>query len=265
MPNFKLKDRIDTYSEASTYKLIGKLPIITVVNGRTFTKLSALLEKPFSNALAQCLYSALIALVQEIEGAVFGYTFNDELIIISRNDQTLETQPWYDNDVQKIASVSASLATLQFNNYAATLDLNFMGDPVFYTQVFAVPNIAEAINVLVAKQQQAFQTSVHFACFYELLKKYDKNDIKEMLAGTTIDDKINLLQQECNIDFNEYPIAFRRGVACYRAPKVIVFEGKETIKNKWVLNTDLPIFTKEHSFLGSIFKNGSDILRKNIL
>lgn len=263
MANFKLKDRVDAYSEVSSFKLIGKLPIVTIVNGRSFAKLSTLLEKPFSNSLAQCLYSALVGLVQEIEGAVFGYTFNDELVVISRNDQTMETQPWYDNEIQKIASVTSSIATLQFNNYAATLDLNFMGDPIFYSQVFAVPNVTEAINVLVAKQQQAFQTAAQFACFYELLKKYDKNDIKEMLAGTTIDDKINLLQQECSIDFNEYPIAFRRGVACYRAPKVVVFEGKEAIKNKWVLNTDLPIFTKEHTFLGSIFKNGTDILRKN--
>lgn len=265
MPNFKLKDRMESYSDITDYKLLSKLPIVITINGRSFSKITALLEKPFHEKLTECFCSTLIRLVQEIDGAVFGYTFNDEMIIVARNDQNVETLPWYDNSVQKIASVSASLATLQFNSYAATHDLNLLGDAVFYSNVYAVPNITEAINVIVSKQQQSFQTSIYYSCFYELLKKHNKNDIKEMLSGTTIDDKINLLYQECGIDFNDYSPAFRRGVACYRSPKMVSFEGSSVIKNKWTLNTDLPIFTKEHSFLGQIFKTGSDIFRKDNL
>lgn len=261
MSNHTLKDRIDAYAEASSLKLLGRLPVITVINGRSFTKLTTLLDKPFSNDLAQCFCSALLGLVQEIDGALLGYSYGDELVVISRNDQFLETQPWYNNDVQKIASVSASIATLHFNNYAATLDLNFMGDPIFYSQVFVVPNITEAINVLISKQQRAFQSSVQFACFFELLKKYDRNTIKDMLFSASINDKIDLLQQECHINFDDYPAAFRRGVACYKAPKITIYEGKEVIKNKWTLNDNIPIFTQEHSFLNSIFKMGHDVLR----
>ncbi len=73
--------------------------------------------------------------------------------------------------------------------------------------------------------------------------------------------EINLLNQECGINFNDYPAAFRRGVACYRAPTVVNYQGEETLKNKWLLDLEIPIFTKEHSFLGHILKTGNDIFR----
>lgn len=256
-----LKDRIASYIDTSTFKLLNRLPIIITINGRSFSKITSLLEKPFALSFAECICSTLFKLSHEIEGAVFGYSFNDEIIIIARNDQHLDTSPWYDNNIQKISSVVSSMATLHFNNYANSIDLNLMGEPVFSTNIFNVPNITEAINVMIYKQQQNIQNSVHFACFYELLKKYDKTDIKEILSGTSYDDKVNLLQHECNIDFNEYPLAFRRGVACYRMPQVIHFNDNEIIKNKFILNTELPIFTKEQSFLNQILRTGNDIVR----
>ena len=70
--------------------------------------------------------------------------------------------------------------------------------------------------------------------------------------------KTDLLSQECNINFNDYPMIFRRGVGAYKAPKII--DG--TMKNRWSLNTELPIFTKNPDFLGNIFRMGSDILRE---
>lgn len=257
-----LKNRISGYEEASNYKLLARLPIILTINGRSFSKITSLLEKPFFTPFTQCMYSTLVKLLHEIDGAIFGYSFNDEIVIVLRNDQQLETDPWYDNEIQKIVSVVSSLATLQFNNVANSIDLNLIGEPVFLVNAFVVPNVVEAINVMVSKQQQAFQTSVQQACFYELIKKYNKNDIKDMLMDLSHDEKINLLKQECNIDFNEYSTAFKRGVACYRAATMVEYNGSEMIKQKWALDVDIPIFTREHSFLGHIFNTGNDIFRK---
>jgi hypothetical protein len=66
------------------------------------------------------------------------------------------------------------------------------------------------------------------------------------------------LEQECQVDFNNYPLSFRRGVAGYKVPKIV----GDTMKNKWYLNTEPPIFTKDQSFLSNIFKNGADIFRQ---
>ena len=133
------------------------------------------------------------------------------------------------------------------------------GAPIFISQVFAVPTIAEATNTFIYKQQQNFHTSIQSACLYNLLNKYDKNTIKDMLAGLNIDEKNDLLLQECSINFNDYPLIFRRGAAAYKIPKVV--DG--VMKNKWHLNPDLPIFTKDTSFLGNIFRMGGDIFRQD--
>ena len=83
-----------------------------------------------------------------------------------------------------------------------------------------------------------------------------------MLLNLSIDEKINLLSQECDIDFNRYPNAFKRGIACYRSQKVME-DG--TVKNKWTQNLNIPIFSKDQAFLSNLFKNGFDIFRKESL
>jgi tRNA(His) 5'-end guanylyltransferase len=150
---------------------------------------------------------------------------------------------------------------LHFNKHASSLQLNTTGDPVFTAQAFEVGTVAEAINTLIYKQQQNFHTSIQSACLYNLLTKYDKQTIKDMTAGLGIDEKIDLLSQECGIHFNDYPTSFRRGAAVYKVPKIV----NGAMKDKWYLNPDLPIFTKEQSFLSNLFKNGSDIFRQEEL
>lgn len=262
MSNIKLKDRIGSYQESSDYKLLNRVPLIISINGRGFAKSTELLDKPYCPKFAECILSTTLRLCNEVEGALFAYQHNDEIVLVARNDQSPDTAPWYDNRLQKICSITSSIATLHFNKCASAIDLNLIGEPVFTSQVFVVPNIMEAINTMVHKQQQNFHTSIQFASFYELLKKYDKHNIKEMLAGLSVDEKIDLLHQECGVDFNNYPLPFRRGAACYKVPKV---SDDGTMKNKWSVHLDLPIFTKDQSFLSNIFKNGADIFRQGSL
>jgi tRNA(His) guanylyltransferase len=254
----KLKDRIERYQAQSDHKLLERLPIVICINGRGFTKVTQLLDKPYCSKLAECLISTMIYICPMIEGALFAYQHNDEIVIIARNDQTNDTSPWFDNKIQKICSATASIATVHFNKCAASLQLDLTGDPAFLSQVFTPPSISEAIQAVVYKQQQNFHTSIQSACLYELLKKYNRDAIKDMLTGLSIDEKVDLLSQECGVDFNSYPISFRRGVACYKVPKVV--DG--VMKNRWQLNSELPIFAKDQSFLSNLFKNGADIFRQ---
>ena len=177
------------------------------------------------------MLSTALKLCIEIEGVIFAYQHSDEIVLISRNDQNVDTTPWCDNRIQKICSVASSIATQYFNKNVYSSDINLSGDAFFTSQVFAVPNISEAINMFIYKQQQNFLTSIQLSCYYELIKKYDKNTIRDMLSDLTIDGKIDLLKQEANVDFNDYQLSFRRGNAIYKVPKVI--DG--IIKNKWIV------------------------------
>ena len=154
----KLKDRIDSYRDASDYKLLNRLPIIICVNGRSFAKNTSLLKKPYDESFSECILSTTLRLCSEIEGAFFAYQHGDEIVIVARNDQNPDTTPWYDNKIQKICSVTASIATSHFNKCATAIELNLTGEPAFTSQVFVVPNIMEATNTMIYKQQQNFYT-----------------------------------------------------------------------------------------------------------
>ena len=259
MSKFSLKDRIESYKKTTNYTLMNKVPLIININGKNFSKITSLLDKPYDDKFAECMFSTGLRLCNDIEGVVFGYQHNDEVNLIVRNDQNDDTAPWFDNNLQKICSVTSAIATMHFNECASTLKMNMLGDPIFTCEVFPVPTAAEAINTMIYKQQHNFLSSLHFASLYELLKHHDKNTIKEMLSGLTSDEKIDLLKQEVNVDFNDYPLPFKRGIGYYKVPKVV--DGK--MKAKWFLNSDLPIFTRDQSFLGNILKNGMDIFRQD--
>lgn len=254
-----LRERVESYEELTDDRMMKKLPIIIILNGRSFKKATSLLTKPFSTQFMELMCATMIKLCQEIDGTTFAYSFNDEIVLVSRNDQNPDTAAWYDNRIQKIVSAASSIATLEFNRIAKINDVQLFGDPVFTAQTFAVPNITEAINVLVAKQQQAFHVALSMACFYELLKrKHDPETIKQTLMEKTATAKAELLFEECGIEFNNYPLPFKRGMACYRVPKVV---AGEEIKNKLMIDMEIPLFTKDHDFLGNIFRFGRDIFR----
>jgi len=256
-----LRERIEEYEDSTRLKLTRKLPVITVLNGRSFKKITSLIPKPFAPEFMEIMCATMIKLSQEMDGSIFAYSFNDEIVIISRNDQNIETGAWYDNNIQKIVSASAAIATLEFNRIARINEVQLFGDPVFTAKTFIVPNAMEAINLLIAKQQQAFHSALHMACFYELLKKHDIDTVRQTLTEKSATAKAEILFEECNIDFNNYPLPFKRGIACYRVPKLVASEEGESIKNKLIIDMEIPLFTKDHEFLGNIFKSGRDIIR----
>ena len=54
-------------------------------------------------------------LCENIQGCVIGYTQSDEVTLILVDYKKLISSAWFDNEVQKICSISASMATLEFN------------------------------------------------------------------------------------------------------------------------------------------------------
>jgi tRNA(His) guanylyltransferase len=256
-----LRERISDYEDISDIKLLKKLPVIIVCNGRSFRKLTSPLQKPFSKQFLELMCGIMLKLCQEIDGTVFGYTFNDEIVIVSRNDSSLDTEAWYDNRIQKIVSAASAIATLECLRLSKSKEIHFFGDPIFITKTFVVPNITEAINTLVLKQQAAFQIALYNTCFYELIKRYSVGVVNQTLADKSTQSKLEILSDECNIDFNIIGLPFRQGVATYRAPKVINTDGDDKIRNKLIIDTDLPLFAKDQNFLSNILNFGKGIVK----
>jgi len=211
----KLKDRFEQYSDFSNQKVLNKVPLIININGKGFHKITSLLDKPFDLTFNDCLESTMKKLCVEVEGASIGYCYNDNIIIVSRNDQNINTIPWFNNNIQKLCSITSSIATSHFTKYSSNIGMQLMSEPYFYSKLYPIPNLSEALNMLVCYQQLNIINSLNFTCYYSLLNKYNKVKAKEFVKNLSQIEKIELLES-LNIDFSLMNHKFRFGSICIK-------------------------------------------------
>lgn len=113
------------YESRSKTFLTRRTPVIIRLDGKAFHTYTKGLNKPFDEGLIEDMQSTAIYLCQHIQGAKCAYTQSDEISILVTDFDTLTTDAWFDYNVQKMTSVSASLATgifnyLRFQRYYST-------------------------------------------------------------------------------------------------------------------------------------------------
>jgi tRNA(His) 5'-end guanylyltransferase len=261
-----ISKRQKQYQSDYDFAIMQRVPIVIICDLRNAHRATANLIKPFCPNFAHVMMNTMLYSITEMKGAVFGYTQGDEISFILRNDLDDLSEPWHLNKIQDIISTTASLTTFGFNKYLQTLEkkLDIVGDPIFQTRVYAVPNINEAANNLIWRQQDCNRKAVSSAAIEELSTKFGRKAAIKLLKEKTSVEKRKLLQYHCDIDFDDYYAPeFRRGAAVYKVPTLIPVRSKdETIsKNKWTLNASLPIFSEDKDFILSILINAHDIYR----
>lgn len=255
-------DRQNSYELAYDYKITNHLPIIIHLNGRNFGRLTKSLERPYSPTLLNIFGNTIFQSILEIEGAIFGFQYSDNFIFILRNDRSSEDQPWFQNKIQKIVSVSSSIVSVNFFKNVLASDIELNGDPIFDSKVFSLPSLNEVINNLILKQKLCIQNSIFRAAQTELSNQYGKEKAIKILYGKKINEKLELLHTEFGINYEEYyPAAFRLGQAVYKIPIIIKTKEEEISRNKWILDAELPDFLSDRNFLSNIIRSGHDVFR----
>ena len=232
-----LIERIKEYENSYSYKLTKRLPVVIRLSLRNVSKLTRGLSKPYCPVLMEIMIKTMCELCKQIDGAVIAYHQHDEIIIIVKNNQTLETDPWLGNDLQKIVSISASTATYEFNEFLFGDEepLNLNGKPMFESRVFLVPSYSEAINILIERQKKCLNYAIGSATLFELSEKYGYEKASKIVRDSNIRERLDLLMTERNIEFDKYyNPSFRLGVLCYQEVKAD--------KLKWFADSDPPIF-----------------------
>lgn len=261
---YSLGDRQKAYEDAYDFKLIRRLPIIIRVDGSNFHRLTKRLHRPYCSALMSVMAQTALMSAKEIEGCVFAYQQSDEITFVLRNDQSHETEAWFNNRIQKIASITASIVTINFNELILSLDkeLDLVGPALFDTRVFAVPSITEVINNLIYRQNDCMRNALSASVLAELTRKYDAKKASKMLQELDMQERLKILLDECDIDFKDYyPLGFRNGIGVYRAPKIVTIPTGQITRQRWTIDDQLPVFSKNHEFLLTILNSGSDIFR----
>lgn len=185
-----LGDRMKGYEAAWGQVLPERTPVIVRVDGKAFHTATRGLNKPWDVRIANAMKATAVGLLNSMQNAVFAYQQSDEISILMTNYSGEFTQSWYGNKVQKIVSVSASIATKMFNDAVyLDKDLEFR-DWLFDARAFSLPR-EEVRNYFVWRQVDAKRNSVSSLarCFFsqkELQGKPTKEMI-EMLKGIGVD------------------------------------------------------------------------------
>lgn len=264
-----LGDRMKAYENISRNYLTRRLPVIIRLDGKAFHTFTRGLKRPFDDIFVKSMQETMRYLCENIQGCVLGYTQSDEITLVLVDYQNRESDAWFDNNVQKMVSISASMATISFYHnfrqnminwtdsnigkiaddedifkYAKTIVYKTDSYAMFDSRVFTLPK-EEVVNCLIWRQQDATRNSI--------LSVGQANFSSRELHCKKCDKIQDMLFVEKGINWNDYPTTLKRGSCCIKVP-VKINEGTdaETIRNKWVIDNEIPIFTQDKDYVNKL-------------
>ena len=257
-----VKDELGTrmkefYESVPKTRLVRRMPVAIRLDGKAFHTFTRGFEKPFDEVLGKSMRETMKYLCENIQGCVLGYTQSDEITLILVDYQNLNSCAWFDYEVQKMCSISASMATMAFNKfftknvnyfemthehddtineYCTTLVNAAEKGAMFDTRCFNIPK-EEVCNLIYWRQLDATRNSIQMvgqANFsHKELQNKSCNMIQEMLFA------------EKGINWNDYPTYLKRGSCCIKTtiqnPNVDIKDGVYP-KSIWMIDLDIPIF-----------------------
>lgn len=217
------------YEDRARAMLPRRTYTIVRVDGKAFHSFTRGMERPFDLGLMQTMDETAKAMCDEMQGAKMAYVQSDEISVLLTDFDTITTDAWFDGNLQKIASVSASLATAQFNVVGAAK--GFGGKALFDARVFTIPDCIEVENYFIWRQQDATRNSIQMAA--------QANFSHKQLQNKSCAECQEMLWAEKGINWNDYPARFKRGT--------VVKYGES-----WVVDNEPPVFTQDRAYLQSL-------------
>lgn len=238
MTNDSLGDRMKKYESTTKLQLLGRTPVIIRIDGKAFHTFAKRITNfdvdmreqntPFSGVMHNLMVETTRALVTNIQNCVFGYTQSDEISLLLRDWDTLETQQWFGGSHQKMVSISSSLATAAFNFRATKAGFEqttFNDIAMFDSRVYNLPK-EEVTNYFIWRQQDASRNSVQMLGHHHFSQK--------QMHGKSNSEVQDMLMLEKGINWNDLPTWMKRGTC---------------VTPDYVIDEDIPIFTQSREYV----------------
>lgn len=275
MDKTTIGDRMkNNYENITRYYLTRRMPVIIRIDGKAFHTFTRGFKKPFDDVLVKTMQDTMKYLCENIQGCVLGYTQSDEISLVLTDYAELTTDAWFGNNLQKMCSVSASMATLAFNKFfrenidnwgydnfpdfaeggtnkevdpslLKQLDIYFSrrNTAMFDSRVFTIPK-EEVCNYLIWRQQDATRNSIQSVG--------QANFSQKELNGKSCNDIQDMLMLQKNINWNDYATTLKRGSCCIKKviqdPDVDIKDGTYPV-TRWVIDNEIPIFTQDRNYV----------------
>ena len=252
------------YEQVPKTRLVRRMPVAIRIDGKAFHTFTKGFHKPFDDILIKTMQETTKYLCENIQGCVLGYTQSDEITLILVDYQKLTSSAWFDYEVQKLCSISASMATMAFNKYFAKNVDDYRFDKwdgiskyekgteeyiktllkavekgaMFDARCFNIPK-EEVTNLIYWRQLDATRNSIQMVG--------QANFSHKELQNKSCNDIQDMLHEQKGINWNDYPTVCKRGTAIiyvnYQNPQSLT--NGDIIKG-WKIDTEMPILKGEN-------------------
>ena len=274
----------DFYEDRTRYKLARRTNTIIRIDGKAFHTFTKGLDRPFDRGLIEDMDKTAEFLCQNIQGAKFAYVQSDEISILITDYDDIDTHAWFDGNLQKMVSISASLATAKFNQLRmaracsdsdgdlaekmlANLEIEQFKLAMFDARVFQIPYQEEAINYFIWRQQDATRNSISSVA-------QSLYSAKELHGKKTSDMQEMIFQK--GINWNDFTPREKRGSIIRRVEHVYarrdepIMDGKTRVieaykRKKWEADPETPIISQNKDYLRWFFPQTIDAKEYKVL
>lgn len=235
MSKDNLGNRMKEYEAITDYNIPKRMPVIIRLDGKAFHSWTKGLERPFCSQFINIMQETSAFIFKNVATCQLAYVQSDEISLLLNPYKKIESQPFFNNRLNKINSVVASMATYYFNkNHNIESKIN---KPAFFDcRTFILPE-HEINNYFVWRQNDCSRNSIaavaqaHFS--HKELHKKKVSDMHDML----------MLQKRIN--WNDCSTVEKRGTCIVKEN----IDGKSLIK----IDTEIPIFAKNPEYVQNAF------------
>ena len=252
-----LEDRMLYYRGLSDYRLIPNSYVLLMLDGRSFSSfVKNYFDKPFDDKFINMMNETAKYLCEKIQGCKFAYVQSDEISLVITDFDTPNSDSFFGYRLEKILSISASMASAKFNQL---MTLEALRRAVDGLDEYGCINTEEVIaNVkLLEFDCKAWNVPSYNDVFaWNLFRQNDclKNSKQQaaqawlphkQLVNKTADEQIALLKEKQGIDWNDFDDGKKYGRFIYKETVTMnseqygTFErDKFVIHSAWVLNDE---------------------------
>lgn len=240
----QLGNRCKKYESAFNTHLPERMPIILRLDGNRFSKYTKECKRPVDDNLVSLMNDTAIHLCEKIQGAKLAFIQSDEISILLINYENINSQCWFDNNVNKMCSIASGMASAYFTVNSDRI-FNKHKLAAFDCRAFVVPK-EDVCNVLLWRQQDIIRNSVQMLSrtLYSH-KQLDGKNISEL--------KEMCLQKGFN--WNDCPNSQKFGRCIVKTKNI-----KEGINHKtgekfsverseWIVDNNIPIFSNNRNYI----------------
>ena len=288
----QLGDRMkDFYEDRTRYKLARRTNTIIRIDGKAFHAYTKGLNRPFDQGLMEDMNKTTEYLCQNIQGAKFGFVQSDEISILLTDYDDITTHAWFDGNLQKMASIAASLATAKFNQLRmarfaknnidpmASLASSMMDQTMspgeienfklamFDARVFQIPYQEEVVNYFIWRQQDCTRNSISSVAqslySHKELEGKKTDEMQEMIfqKGTNWNDYTPREKRGALIRKVEKKFVRKEAVVVPSEKTVVIPESNTYTRNIWEADPETPIFSQNKDYLRTLIPR-SEIIRE---